>query len=124
MHFCDQCENMYYIKISEDDNNTLEYYCRNCGNIDQNISKENICVAKTQFKKNDQKFNHIINKFTKFDPTLPRTNMIKCPNVSCKSNESDQNEREILYVRYDDTNLLYVYLCSICDTVWNTDKNK
>ena len=52
MHFCDKCDNMYYIKISEDDEKNLEYYCRNCGNVDNNISKENICVSKTQYKKN------------------------------------------------------------------------
>lgn len=124
MHFCDKCDNMYYIKISEDDEKNLEYYCRNCGNVDNNISKENICVSKTQYKKNEQKYNHIINKYTKLDPTLPRTNMIKCPNVNCVSNKNEGGAKEIIYLRYDDTNLLYIYLCGECDTVWNTDKNK
>ena len=32
MEFCKQCKNMYYIKLkSEEDNNKLTYYCRNCG---------------------------------------------------------------------------------------------
>jgi len=124
MHFCNKCDNMYYIKISDDDEKNLEYYCRNCGNVDNNISKDNICVSKIQYKKNEQKYNHIINKYTKLDPTLPRTNMIKCPNVNCVSNKNEGGTKEIIYLRYDDTNLLYIYLCGECDTVWNTDKNK
>ena len=124
MHFCDKCDNMYYIKISDDDEKNLEYYCRNCGNIDNNITKENICVSKTQYKKNEQKYNHIINKYTKLDPTLPRTNMIKCPNFNCISNTEESSNKEVIYLRYDDINLSYIYLCSECDTVWNTNKNK
>ena len=124
MHFCNNCDNMYYIRISSDDENQLIYYCRNCGNIDNNISKENICVSKTQYKKNEQKYNHIINKYTKLDPTLPRTNMIKCPNFNCISNTEESSNKEVIYLRYDDINLSYIYLCSECDTVWNTDKNK
>ena len=27
-------------------------------------------------------------------------------------------ENEIIYIRYDDTNMKYVYLCCNCDTVW------
>ena len=32
--------------------------------------------------------------------------------------------REIIYIRYDDVNIKYVYLCSTCDTVWKMDDNK
>ena len=122
MNFCEKCDNMYYIKISSDEDDKLIFYCRNCGNENDNLTKENICVARTQLKKGEQKYNHIINEFTKLDPTLPRINTIKCPNSECKSNENE-NKREVLYIRYDDTNKLYIYLCAICDTVWKTDKN-
>jgi len=29
-------------------------------------------------------------------------------------------EREIIYLRYDDINMNFVYLCPVCDSVWNT----
>ena len=29
MHFCSQCQNMYYISIDPNDVNKLVYYCRN-----------------------------------------------------------------------------------------------
>lgn len=122
MHFCDKCNNMYYIRISSEEEDKLIYYCRNCGHEDNNLTKNNICVSKTQFKKNEQKYNHIINQYTKLDPTLPRINTIKCPNSECICNV-DGSDREVIYIRYDDTNKLYIYLCAKCDTVWKTDKN-
>ena len=123
MHFCTVCQNMYYISISASDDNKLIYYCRNCGNEDTTLSVENVTISKIQLKKSEQQFSHIINKYTKLDPTLPRINNILCPNINCKTN-TDETEREIIYIRYDDINMKYVYLCSSCDTVWKTnDKN-
>lgn len=118
MHFCSNCQNMYYIRINSDNPNSLVYYCRQCGNEDKLLAIEDVCVSKIQIKKNDKSFNHIINKYTKLDPTLPRINNMLCPNADCISNTKD-TEKEIIYIRYDDTNMKYVYLCCVCDTVWN-----
>jgi len=126
MHFCTECNNMYYIRVSEDDGNKLIYYCRNCGHEDELVSSENICVSKTNFKKTEQNYNHLINEYTKMDPTLPRINTIKCPNTECTNNHSttdDVGKSEVIFIRYDDSNMLYVYLCAKCDTVWKTDQN-
>ena len=117
MHFCSKCQNMYYISIDPSNANKLVYYCRNCGNVDESLSVNNVTVSKIILKKSEQEFSHIINKYTKLDPTLPRINTILCPNVSCKTN-TDDFPREIIYIRYDDTKMKYVYLCSTCDTVW------
>jgi DNA-directed RNA polymerase subunit M/transcription elongation factor TFIIS len=124
MHFCVNCSNMYYIRLSEEDPNSIVYYCRNCGHENKNISLDSVTISKTSFKHNKQKYNSIINKYTKMDPTLPRINTIKCPNQSCSSNESGkEKEREIIYLRYDDINMNFVYMCSTCDTVWNTEQS-
>jgi DNA-directed RNA polymerase subunit M/transcription elongation factor TFIIS len=112
---------MYYIRINAENPNKLVYYCRNCGNEDQLLAIDNVCVSKTQIKKSEQSFNHIINKYTKLDPTLPRMNKILCPNADCKTN-TEEAEREIIYIRYDDVNIKYVYLCSTCDTIWKTNE--
>jgi len=127
MHFCSKCDNMYYISISETDGNSLIYYCQNCGHKDDLLTSQNICVSNTQLKRSEQKYNHIINKYTKLDPTLPRTNTISCPNHECESNASDETkrkEREVIYIRYDDINMKYIYLCANCDIMWKTDEQK
>jgi len=122
---------MYYISITPE--NELQYYCRNCGNIDDTIAADNICVSKVNIKHTttQQSFSQVVNKYTKFDPTLPRIHTIRCPNDECPSNagtdagaagEKKKSKNEIIYVRYDDTNLKYVYLCAKCDKVWNTEQ--
>jgi DNA-directed RNA polymerase subunit M/transcription elongation factor TFIIS len=157
---------MYYIRLSEEDPNSIVYYCRNCGHENKNITLDSVTISRTNFKSSKQKYNSIINKYTKMDPTLPRINTIKCPNQACKSNEGHEQtllqplrpqsesrkskasspeesspeeaqvvdvieeqgggagaataDREIIYLRYDDVNMNFVYLCPVCDSVWNT----
>jgi hypothetical protein len=31
--------------------------------------------------------------------------------------------REVIYIRYDEVNMKYVYMCAVCDTVWNTSQS-
>jgi DNA-directed RNA polymerase subunit M/transcription elongation factor TFIIS len=136
MHFCSECHNMYYLKIRDDNEevaDSLIYYCRNCGHEDETLTGESICVSDTQLRRSEQKFTNMVTEYTKYDPTLPRINTIKCPNQECSSNQnapSSQkgaslaeaaNHREVIYIRYDDINMKYVYLCVHCDTTWKTD---
>lgn len=122
MKFCEKCNNMYYISIDETNENKLSYYCRNCGHKDSNIDDDGICVLNTQIKKGNQQFHHIINQYTKLDPTLPRIYNIPCPNKECPTNdENKKTPREIIYMRYDDDNLKYVYICTTCDNQWTTN---
>ena len=198
MQFCSECHNMYYLKIKDENEevgNTLIYYCRNCGHEDVSLSTTNICVSDMQIQSSEKQYSHIVNEYTKYDPTLPRINTIKCPNQDCSSNLSMQggggageaskkaatkkttikpktttvkktktqkkdsliaadvdededaddletnmgenaaaapmdnrivgndiqNNQEVIYIRYDDTNMKYVYLCVHCNTTWRTD---
>lgn len=121
MKFCIKCDNMYYIGISESNGENLTHYCRNCGYVDQG-NFDNSCILNMRIKKGEQKYNHIINEYTKLDPTLPRVYNIPCPNATCKTKtEPDKFKTEVLYIRYDESNLKYLYMCSTCDTVWKTD---
>ena len=61
-----------------------------------------------------------INRFTKLDPTLPRMQKMPCPNKECQTNISSEPV-EIILIRYDNKNLKYLYLCSVCDYSWKTD---
>ena len=138
MHFCIKCGNMYYIKI-KDDTEELVYNCRKCGHTNSELINQldNLCVSKTELNTNSiVDYSNIINKYTKLDPTLPRINNINCPNKDCPSNvedsidgESKNNsstkvkmEKEIIYLRYDDKNMKYLYLCGVCDHYWNNNK--
>ena len=125
MHFCKECHNMYYIRLVKEDSNQIIYYCRNCGNENKELTLENICVSKIHIKRDDQKHKHIINEYTKYDPTLPRTNSVKCPNLNClgETKETESNNSSIIYLRYDDTNMKYIYLCVECDTSWVTNQS-
>jgi len=169
---------MYYLKISdkEGEENALIYYCRNCGNEDKTIIADNVCVSETQLRRSEQKFTFMVNEYTKYDPTLPRINMIKCPNQECSSNTAaggagkvtikkktpaekediqkklammdaaaaaaaasavepasqaqepeqaqiavDVNQREVIYILYDDINMKNIYLCEQSENIWKTD---
>ena len=121
MHFCSECHNMYYLKVTNEDANSLIYYCRNCGHEDDSLTAENICVSDVQLKRSEQKYSHIINEYTIHDPTLPRINTIKCPNQECSSNQAGQeHNREVIYIRYDDINMKYIYVCAKCSFTWKT----
>ncbi len=123
MRFCDNCENMYYIRINADEPNKLVYYCRNCGNEDTTLEVDNVCVSKTVLKSKDVAAYSTVNKYTKLDPTLPRVTNVLCPNEGCTKNEKGKGdkskEKEIICIRNDDINMKYMYLCAECDTTWS-----
>jgi len=120
MRFCVKCDNLYYIKVPEDSPDTLIHYCRNCGNEESNLDVKNLSISKIQLKGKVQTHNTYINEYTKFDPTIPRINDIPCPNINCPS-KGGEIVPEVLYVRYDDINVRYVYMCCKCDTTWTSN---
>jgi len=113
------------------------YYCRKCGNKDDNIinNLQNFCVSKTHIKKTTEVYKNIINEYTKLDPTLPRIRNMLCPNEACNSNgeqkdgeqkdgeqkDGEQKYPEIIYLRYDNDNMKYIYLCGVCDYTWKNN---
>jgi len=125
MHFCNNCGNMLYLKITNEGEESLIHYCRKCGNKEENIvneSSEVICVSKTHIKKKQQTYKNIINEYTKLDPTLPRIRNIKCPNADCNKGETKEDiQGEIIYLRYDDENMKYIYLCTSCNNSWKNN---
>ena len=44
MDFCSNCDNMYYIKLENDECDKIVYYCRNCGNVDDQLINVNKCI--------------------------------------------------------------------------------
>jgi len=122
MKFCSICENMFYLSIDQDDSDKLMYYCRNCGSHDDTVSTSSSSViSSVQMTQTETNRSRVVNKYTKLDPTLPRINRIPCPNAECDTN-TKETPREIIYIRYDDINIKYMYLCSTCDYVWKTNE--
>lgn len=119
MRFCSICQMMMYIKLSSTGEDSLAYYCRNCGNESAHEGLETACVLTTNLKGGNRQYGNVINRYTKLDPTLPRTDMIKCPSQECPSNKGEV-EREVIYLRYDDIQMKYMYLCAHCDAAWKT----
>ena len=132
MKFCSECNNMYYIKINTEDENSLIYYCRFCGHEDNEPAENGVVVLRTDYKKSEQQFSHMINRYIKHDNTLPRITNMKCPNENCGKKElasaaaasADEDNSSIIYLRYDDDNMKYLYICENCNTTWKTDDNK
>ena len=130
MHFCTECQNMYYTRLGGENLNKLIYYCRKCGHENDSLSLDpkNICVSKTHLKTSSSSYHHMVNEYTKLDPTLPHINNIPCPNESCQSKStgedgSEEVKNDVIYLRYDDANLKYVYICANCNIVWKNSSN-
>ena len=118
MHFCRNCDNMYYINVS-DDSQSIYHFCRNCGDVNNDILLKSSIIYEENTKVcTSYKLINAINQYTKYDPTLPRLNNIKCPNDNCPSNK-DKLTPEVLYIKYDEDNIKFLYLCYHCDKSWH-----
>ena len=120
MQFCEQCKNMLFTKINQDDN-SLQYICKNCGfESSKTEITENTCVYSKDYDHNELSYKYVINEYTCTDPTLPRVNDIKCVNSECETNQEGypEDEREVVYIKYNKDKLYYVYICCKCKEVW------
>lgn len=112
MHFCDQCNNMYYLKIQNiDQQEQLIYFCRNCGNEKTNLDIQDLQIYHSS-NEIDFDGSHLVNEYTKYDKTLPRTKLVTCPNAGCKK------DGEILLLRYELQNLKFLFICTSCNHTW------
>lgn len=119
MHFCSKCGNMYYIKLHEQEE-TLLYYCRKCGNEDTDIGSKTIVVSKTVIDSKSISKDNIINEYTHLDPRIPHINNMSCINDICLSNQEDSKViSDIMCIRYNTNDMQYVYSCCHCKTNWS-----
>ena len=99
INFCNKCNNLLYIKNKE--TNELEYYCRNCDNIEE-YKEDDYCVYENKINNDFYIHNIINNKWLIKDPTLPVLNNIDCINKNCIINNYIDNSI-IIYNCNDDT---------------------
>ena len=202
MNFCENCDFMLYTRLDQEKTGLINY-CKNCGNENtySHDSDGRICVYKKNYSNDYLAKKAFANKYTKYDPTLPRINNIECVNPKCLTNVDfdiskslyisktnnakftednidtilsklsvdksaleynlllndnqlllitfkddtslddlvnsdleispefnvkiykvlEKIQREIIFIKYDSINLKYLYLCSTCNTSWNTE---
>ena len=128
--FCPDCGYILFLKKNKDkeDNvidiryspDSLLNYCKNC-NYDTEFKHENTVVFKKNYSDTYQVENKIQNDYLIYDPTLPRVYNIDCINENCVSNapeEEEPVEKEIIFIKFDEDNMKYLYLCKHCKASW------
>ncbi len=110
MEFCQDCNNMLYLNIlkEEGSESKLEYYCKNCNYKCDNTNKDS-CVYNINYNMDNIKKHSFINKYIYDDVTLPSAVGVKCPNSQCPKAEPN-----IKYIKYDDENMKFIYICLDC----------
>lgn len=98
--------------------NNLTRLCRNCGYKEQDEKGGLILETHVQ-QRSSEGYKIMLNEFTKYDPTLPHMKTIKCPNGKCASN-GGAVEKDVIYIKYDPTNMKYLYICNVCDQQWRS----
>ena len=136
MNFCDNCDNMLYMRIAEvplsngvdstseesfkgdgdgDEDkvktrNKIIYYCRCCNNEYPDLHEKNSCIFKINYNTENIKKNSFINKYVYDDITLPIAENMKCINSDC----SGGTKPTIKYIQYNKDDMKYIYLCMNC----------
>lgn len=117
MKFCTFCDNFLYIKL--DEQNKLQYNCKNCNNTITNEETGSICITDNNYIDDNTNYKQYVSKYIKHDPTLPRVTKIRCKNEKCSKIDDDDNE--IIFVKYDFANMKYMYCCTNCETFWKSE---
>ena len=115
--FCNKCENMLYL-YHNDDINELYYCCKSCGNKEKVEEKKHLIYTDDQ-EKLDRSVIINNNPYITHDITLPTisgNSNIKCNNELCEAEETD-----IKYIKYDEVNMKYLYICNHCGYKWKNN---
>lgn len=119
MKFCNVCDNLLILSKSGD-SDELFYNCRSCKTKQPCETDFNPCVYRKNYGGNEKIFYEMfINKYTKHDPTLPHVTTMQCQNEECaQKTKKDGTKSDIIYVRYSEDDMKYIYLCCKCDKAW------
>lgn len=132
MQFCPACDNILHMQIGELEKNKsneksyvpLTLYCKHCPytiDVDQTKDSKNAlfnpCMYRSNYSSNHRLYySNLVNHYTFDDPTLPCVDM-ECQNKKCVSHNDDV-QSEVLYVRFNDQDMRYMYLCKHCRQCW------
>jgi hypothetical protein len=96
----------------------LVYHCKNCDNTEIPAGDTSLCVMDNSYIDDDTNYKQYMNKYLKYDPTLPRVNNIPCQNPKCNKPQNSPNE--VIFVKYDFENMKYMYHCVYCEEFWKS----
>ena len=92
MKFCELCDNLLTLSMSKE-SGSLYYHCRSCRKDEECPHDFDPCVYKKDYGGNEKVFYEMfINKYTKYDPTLPHVR-IQC-RVKMRNVEKERRKRE------------------------------
>lgn len=118
LKFCPVCDNYLYMEVDAN-GEELTRVCRKCGHKEQDINGGLVMEMMIQ-QKSSEGYKILLNEFTRKDPRLPHIRKnISCPNVTCDSNNGVK-EPDVIYIKYDQVNLMYLYICDICGEKWHS----
>ena len=96
------------------------YFCKSCDNREECDKSESICILDNNYIDDETNYRQYVNKYIKHDKTLPRVTNIECPNDACTRPKDAPNE--VIIIKYDFTNMKYLYCCEYCDNFWRSEK--
>jgi len=119
MEFCEVCDNMIYVKSN--DSKQLVKYCKHCQFEKVETTNAAIRISQTIYSEDDLLYNQHVNKYLRFDPTLRR---IKDPHINCPNKDCDvpEEDKQVIYIKYDSKNMKYLYVCESCGETWKQIK--
>lgn len=118
LKFCPVCDNYLYIEV-DTESQGLTRLCRKCGHKEED-TKGGLVMEMMIQQQSSEGYKVLLNEFTRKDPRLPHIRKnISCPNVTCDSNKGGKDP-DVIYIKYDLVNLMYLYICDICGEKWHS----
>lgn len=119
IRFCPVCRYYLYVEANTGQEESLYRFCRNCGY--RNADEHGGLVTEMMVQERaTEGYKILLNEFTRRDPRLPHIKKdVKCPDPACDSNHG-KAEADIIYIKYDAINMLYLYICDICGHQWRS----
>jgi DNA-directed RNA polymerase subunit M/transcription elongation factor TFIIS len=116
LKYCPVCENYLYMQV-DGESQELRRMCRKCGFKEE--SPGGLVMEMMIQQRSTEGYKILLNEFTRKDPRLPHIRKnITCPNTACESNHG--KEPDVIYIKYDVINLMYLYICDICGDQWHS----
>lgn len=133
VRFCPVCKYYLYLQVTprdaasatgggEEQSTSLVRLCRNCG-FKEEDTKGGLVMEMMVKERAAESYKILLNEFTRRDPRLPHIRgSIKCPDPACESN-SGAVPSDVIYIKHDPVNLLYLYICDVCGVTWRSRRS-
>jgi len=118
LKFCPVCDNYLYMEV-DPESQALTRLCRKCGHKEED-TKGGLVMEMMIQQQSSEGYKILLNEFTRKDPRLPHIRKnISCPSVTCDSNKGGKDP-DVIYIKYDLVNLMYLYICDVCGEKWHS----